>query len=83
MAISRFSKFFKHPFLYEIEAQLEVSLGKNFIINNNREKEIEAKNCPNFPRFQILAYRHGRCMVIVRMWSSVGQNKALCLANTK
>ena len=27
-AISRFSKFFKHSFLYEMEAQLEVGLGK-------------------------------------------------------
>jgi len=30
-AISMFPKFFKHLFSYEIEAQLEVSLGKNFI----------------------------------------------------
>ena len=27
-AISKYSKFFKHSFLHEIEAQLEVSLGK-------------------------------------------------------
>ena len=72
-AISKFSKFFKKYFHYKIKAHLEVSLGKKKQKNKNGKKEIKAKNLQKLPRFQTLTNCFDRYMVIVRIWSSVGQ----------
>ena len=72
--ISKFSKFFENYFFYKIEAQLEVSLGKKITINKNIEKEIEAKNSQNLPRFQTSANRY---------WSPYGDRQNLVIGRAK
>ena len=72
--ISKFSKLFKNCFSHDIEAQLKVSLGKKNQKNKNIEKKIEAKNQPNFPRYQTSANRY---------WSLYGDRQNLVIGRAK
>ena len=72
--ISKFSEFFENYFFYKIEAQLEVVFEKKFIKIKNIEKEIEAKNRTNLPRFQTSANRY---------WSLYGDRQNLVIGRAK
>ena len=73
MQYPSFQNSLKNIFSIRLKRSWKLVLEENFKKNKNGKKEITAKKRLKLPRFQTLTNCFDRYMVIVRIWSSVGQ----------